>query len=77
MYPLVTIGMPTYNRAKFIKKSVESILSQSFSNFELIIYDDGSTDNTLDILSSLKEFSSCCLSCVLALIWSWGGISSL
>lgn len=55
MLPLVTIGMPTYNRAKFIKRSVESILNQSFSNFELIIYDDGSTDNTLEVLSTIKD----------------------
>tara|TARA_Y100000748_G_scaffold252149_1_gene217478 strand:- start:374 stop:1336 length:963 start_codon:yes stop_codon:yes gene_type:complete len=55
MPPLVTIGMPTYNRAEFLKRSIDCILRQSFNDFELIIYDDGSTDNTLDILSSLKD----------------------
>ena len=55
MPPLVTIGIPTYNRAEFLKRSIDCILRQSFNDFELIIYDDGSTDNTLDILSSLKD----------------------
>lgn len=55
MQPLVTIGMPSYNRADYIKRSVNSILDQTYTNFELIIYDDGSSDNTLEILDTLSD----------------------
>jgi glycosyltransferase involved in cell wall biosynthesis len=42
--PLVSVIMPYHNAAKYLKKSIESILSQSFENFELILVNDGSTD---------------------------------
>lgn len=44
--PLVTVIIPTYNRAKTIERSINSVLSQSYSNLELIVVDDGSSDNT-------------------------------
>lgn len=44
--PTVTIGMPVYNGAKYIAEAIESILAQSFSDFELIIADNASTDET-------------------------------
>jgi glycosyltransferase involved in cell wall biosynthesis len=44
--PLVSILMPSYNHADFIAAAIESVLSQTFSNIELIIVDDGSTDDT-------------------------------
>jgi glycosyltransferase involved in cell wall biosynthesis len=46
----VSVGMPAYNGEKFICTAIESILSQSYSNFELIISDDASTDRTQEIL---------------------------
>lgn len=52
--PTLTIGMPIYNAEKFIANRLESILSQKYSNFELIISDDASTDSTSKIC---KEFS--------------------
>ena len=55
MSVLVSIITAVYNDEKFIKKSVESILNQSFSEFEYIIVDDGSTDNTLDILKEIEK----------------------
>lgn len=47
---LVSVIMPSYNTGKFIEKSVESVLSQTYENWELIIVDDCSTDNTDDVL---------------------------
>ncbi len=44
--PLFSIVIPTFNRANFIEKSIKSVVSQSFTDYELIIIDDGSTDNT-------------------------------
>jgi len=47
--PEISIGMPVYNGGKFLKKRLESILEQTFENFELIISDNASTDNTNEI----------------------------
>ena len=44
--PLVSIILPAYNGAQWIAKAIESVLAQSFSDFELIIINDGSTDDT-------------------------------
>src|ERR1700691_3917251 len=52
---LASVVMPAYNVAPFIRESVESVLCQTFSNFELIVVDDGSTDGTSDQLSSLID----------------------
>lgn len=46
MSELVSIILPVYNGEKFIKKSIDSLLNQSYKNFELIIINDGSTDNS-------------------------------
>jgi glycosyltransferase involved in cell wall biosynthesis len=51
--PTVSIILPTYNRAAFIGRSIETILSQTFRDFEIIIIDDGSTDNTAEIVTSM------------------------
>jgi glycosyltransferase involved in cell wall biosynthesis len=53
--PLVTVITPTYNCAKFIEETVESVLSQDYTNIEYIIIDDGSTDNTLALLEKYKD----------------------
>ena len=50
--PQVTVILPTWNRAKWLKKSVESVLSQTFQDFELIVVDDASTDSTEEVLES-------------------------
>lgn len=51
--PLISVIMPTYNRAKIIKSAISSVLNQTYANFELIIVDDKSTDETKKVL---KEF---------------------
>lgn len=53
--PLLTIGLPTYNGEKTIKRTIESILSQTFTNFQLIISDDGSTDSTPEICREYEK----------------------
>ena len=50
MDKLVSIIMPSYNTGRFISETIESILAQSYSNWELIIVDDCSTDNTDDVV---------------------------
>ena len=54
--PKISVIIPTHNRAWSIRRAIESVLSQSFEDFELLIVDDGSTDQTQDILKTFKDF---------------------
>ncbi len=54
--PYFSIIVPTYNRAAFIHKTITSLLNQTFRDFEILLIDDGSTDNTKEIISSLNDF---------------------
>ena len=49
--PLVTIIIPTYNYALYLGKALRSCISQSHSNLEIIVVDDGSTDNTREVVT--------------------------
>ena len=53
--PKVSIILPTYNRADLIMETIESIRKQTYKNWELIIVDDGSDDNTGELISQLKD----------------------
>ncbi len=53
--PLITIGLPAYNGEQTIKRTIDSILSQTFYNFKLIISDDGSTDSTPNVCREYEQ----------------------
>lgn len=53
--PLISVVIPVYNGEKTIRETVGSVLNQTFSDFELIVVDDGSKDQTLEILSSILD----------------------
>ena len=53
--PLVSIVIPLYNKSKVVEKTISSVLNQSFYKFELIIVDDGSTDNSLELVSKISD----------------------
>lgn len=53
--PKVSVSVPTYNRADYLVYSVESVLNQSYGDFELIISDDGSTDNTAEVVKGWED----------------------
>ena len=50
-----SIILPTFNRGTIISKAIQSVINQTYSNWELIIVDDGSTDNTKDVVASFNE----------------------
>ena len=51
----ISILMPVYNRQMFVSSAVYSILNQTYKNIKLVIYDDGSTDNTVSIIEQIKD----------------------
>jgi len=52
---MITVIMRTYNNEKFIQKAVESVIGQTREDFELVIIDDGSTDDTAKIVASFAD----------------------
>jgi len=55
MNPRITVFMAAYNAANYISESIQSILDQTFKNFELLIVNDGSTDETVNIIGNFKD----------------------
>ena len=54
-FPFFSVVIPTYNRENIIKKAIDSVLSQSFQDFEIIIIDNGSTDKTKQFIKSYSN----------------------
>lgn len=53
--PEISVILPVFNSEEFVRKSIESVLAQTFEDFELIIVNDGSTDSSNDIIDSFKD----------------------
>lgn len=53
--PKVSIIIPSYNHSKFIGKAIESVLNQTYGNFELLIIDDASPDNSVDVIKKYED----------------------
>lgn len=53
--PLVSVVMSSYNHSEFVGKAIESVLNQTYTNFEFIIADDGSTDNSVEVINNYQD----------------------
>lgn len=56
--PMITVVMPVYNASRFLARAVDSVLAQSYKDFELILVDDCSTDNSLELLRNYEKMDS-------------------
>ena len=52
---LVTVGIPFYNSARFLKNAIQSVINQTYTDWKLILIDDGSTDTSLSVASSFID----------------------
>jgi glycosyltransferase involved in cell wall biosynthesis len=55
MHPLLSVILPVYNGLPYLHEAIESVLKQTFSDFELIIIDDGSTDNSAQLIENITD----------------------
>ena len=52
---MISVIIPLYNKESAVERSVKSVLSQTYQNLELIVVDDGSTDNSLDVVKRIQD----------------------
>ena len=53
---MVSVVIPLYNKEKYIKRAIDSVLCQTMNEFEVVVVDDGSKDNGADVVSSIIDF---------------------
>ena len=53
--PIISVVMPAYNHEIYVAEAVQSVLDQTFTDFELVIIDDGSTDNTAEVINNFSD----------------------
>ncbi len=53
--PNVSVIIPTYNQSKLVKQAIESVLQQTYTDFEILVVDDGSTDNTRSVVGQISD----------------------
>ena len=56
--PMVSVIMPVYNVDRYLEKAIRSVLAQTFSDFELILIDDGSTDKSAEICDGFLSYTN-------------------
>jgi len=52
---LISVIIPNFNQAQYVKTAIQSVLKQTYSNYEIIVVDDGSTDSSQEILNEIRE----------------------
>lgn len=57
--PLVSVIIPNYNHARFVSDAIQSVLDQTYKNFEIIVVDDGSTDNSREVIAQFGDKVQC------------------
>ena len=62
--PEISVVIPVYNAASFLQDTIDSVLCQTFRDFELIVLDDGSTDQSVEIIGSYSDPRISCIECV-------------
>ena len=57
MSPAISILMANFNKGEFIQQAIESVLGQTYKNWELVIVDDASTDNSVEVIKKFLSYS--------------------
>jgi glycosyltransferase involved in cell wall biosynthesis len=60
--PLISVVIPLYNKARWVKRAVDSVLAQSYGHFEIVVVDDGSTDESLRVIEQIADQRVRCVS---------------